>query len=37
MATAGMVLSIIGTSLSGIFVACALCVVGTLGSIAGSL
>ncbi len=37
MATAGMVLSIIGTSLSGIFVACALCVVGTVGSIASNL
>lgn len=32
LATAGLVLSIIGVSLSGIFVACALCVIGTVGS-----
>ena len=31
MATAGLVLSIIGVALSGILVACALCVVGTVG------
>lgn len=37
MATAGLVLSIIGTSLSGVFVACALCVVGGIASIAGAL
>lgn len=29
IATAGLVCSIIGTALSGIFIACALCVVGT--------
>lgn len=29
VATAGLVCSIIGTALSGIFIACALCVVGT--------
>lgn len=37
MATAGLVCSIIGTSLSGIFVVCALCVVGSIAGIASSL
>lgn len=40
LGTAGLVLSIIGTSLSGIFVVCAICVVGTavgIGSSLGSL
>lgn len=32
MATAGLVLSIVGVCLSGILVACALCVVGTVGT-----
>ena len=29
MATAGLVCSIVGTALSGVFIACALCIVGT--------
>lgn len=37
MATAGLVCSIIGTSLSGIFVVCALCVAGSIAGIASSL
>ena len=37
MATAGLVLSIIGVCLSGILVACALCVVGTLGAAASGM
>lgn len=37
MATAGLVCSIIGTSLSGIFVVCTLCVVGSIAGIASSL
>lgn len=37
MATAGLVLSIIGTALSGIVVVCALCIVGTAAGIAGSI
>lgn len=37
MATAGLVLSIIGTSLSGILVACALCVIGTVGTAIASM
>lgn len=32
LATAGLVLGIIGTALSGLFVACALCALATLGS-----
>lgn len=37
LATAGMVLSIIGTSLSGILFLCALCVVGTASSVINEL
>lgn len=37
MATAGLVLSIIGTALSGILVACALCVIGTIGTAIANL
>lgn len=37
LATAGLVLSIVGTSLSGIFVVCALCVVGTISSAIANL
>ena len=37
MATAGLVLGIIGTSISGIFIACALCVVGTISSAISSM
>ena len=37
MATAGLVLSIIGTSLSGVLVACALCVIGTVGTAIANL
>ncbi len=36
-ATAGLVLSIIGTALSGIFIACALCVIGTASSVVNNL
>lgn len=37
MATAGLVLSIVGTSLSGLMFVCAACVLGTAGSIIGGL
>ena len=37
LATAGLVLSIIGTVLSGIFVACALCIVGTAVNVINNL
>lgn len=37
MAVAGLVCSIIGTSISGIMIACALCIVGTVSSAIGSL
>ncbi|MCM1370725.1 MAG: DUF4190 domain-containing protein [Clostridium sp.] len=37
MATAGLVLGIIGTALSGIFIACALCIIGTASSAINSL
>ena len=37
MATAGLVLSIIGTALSGVLVACALCVIGTVGTAIANL
>ena len=37
LATAGLVLSIVGTSLSGIFVVCALCIVGTASGIVSSM
>lgn len=37
MCTAGLVLGIIGTSLSAVFIACALCVIGTVTNAVNSL
>lgn len=37
MATAGLVLGIVGTSLSGILLLCALCVIGTVATAVGSI